>query len=425
MKIAVIGAGIAGLGAAYLLHSRHEIVVYESAGRLGGHSRTIDVPVNARAGGRAAPHVPRIPVDTGFIVFNDRNYPNLLRLFKHLNVAYEKSDMSFGASIDNGWLEYSSNGLFAQKINLLRPPFWKMLFDVAAFKNKALQVLESEENMTLRECLVRLRMGEWFCRYYLLAMGAAIWSCPVEKMMDFPARVFLRFFKNHGLLNIGKRPQWYTVSGGSRTFIQALAARFRERIQLNCGAARIARAGGRVQVRDTRGDARLYDHAVVACHADQALALLDAPTIEEREVLGAFRYQANRIVVHHDAGFMPRNRKCWASWIYLSQGRRDDKPVASLSYWMNNLQNLRCDAPVIATLNPGRRPRPELIVDAHDFTHPVFDRAAVDAQERMARIQNVAGLSFCGAYQRYGFHEDGVWSALRVAKNLGATPPWV
>ena len=414
MKIAVIGAGISGLGAAYLLYSRHSIVVYENANRLGGHSRTINVPV---AGGC-------VPVDTGFIVFNDRTYPNLFCLFKHLGVAFEKSDMSFGVSVDNSWLEYASNGLFAQKINLLRTSYWKMLYDVASFESKALKMLEREENITLGECLARLRMGDWFCRYYLLAMGAAIWSCPVGKMTDFPARVFLRFFRNHGLLNIRNRPQWYTVSGGSRTYVEALAAHFPERIQLNCGAVRVIRKDGRVHVRDTRGRVQGYDHAILACHADQALSLLDTPTFDERNVLGAFRYQANRIVVHHDASFMPRNRKCWASWVYLNEQRRDEKPVVSLSYWMNNLQNLECNVPVIVTLNPGRRPQRDLIVDEHEFTHPVFDRAAIDAQDKIARIQNVAGLSFCGAYQRYGFHEDGIWSALRAVENLGATPPW-
>ena len=423
MDIAIIGTGISGLGAAYLLAPRYDVTVYEKNAYIGGHSRTIDVPAGNS----------KTAVDTGFIVFNDRNYPNLTGLFKELDVPCQKSDMSFGVSIENGRLEYGSGGLFAQKRNWIRPSYYGMLADILRFNKQALAYLERDPDLTLQECLDELNMGAWFRRYYLLAMGAAIWSCPVDAVLKFPARVFLQFFKNHGLLDINNRPQWYTVSGGSREYVARLVKTIQDRIKLDCEVRKVTRRGDKITVEDARGNADAFDRVIFACHADEALKIIDDPA-PYRDVIGAFGYQDNQIIVHGDTSFMPRNRKCWASWVYLSEGGEleggeseggeEDKRAVSLSYWMNNLQGLDREHPVFVTLNPGRRPREDLIFDEHAFSHPVFNLEAVRAQERLQDVQGRNGLWFCGAYQRYGFHEDGLLSAVHVAKAMGADIPW-
>ena len=414
MKIAIIGTGISGLGAAYLLAPNHDITVYEKNAYIGGHSRTIDVPA-----GNA-----QVPVDTGFIVFNNWNYPNLMGLFKHLDVPFQKSDMSFGVSIDNAWLEYASGGMFAQKKNFFRLSYYKMLADILRFNKQALAYIEHDADISLGECLDALNMGEWFRRYYLLAMGAAIWSCPVDTIMKFPARTFLQFFKNHGLLSVNNRPQWYTVTSGSREYISRLTYSFKDQIKLNCGVQSVVPMGDQVRVVDEQGGEAIYDEVIFSCHADQALDMIVEADSENIGVLGAFDYQDNDIIVHSDTSFMPKHRKCWASWVYLSEEKEDQKQCVSLSYWMNNLQGLDPEYPVIVTLNPGRRPREELILDEHTFSHPIFDLKAIKAQDKIKDIQGKNGLWFCGAYQRYGFHEDGLLSAVNVAKLMGASIPW-
>lgn len=414
MNIAIIGTGISGLGAAYLLHQHHDLVIYEKNTYVGGHSRTIEVPIEQGM----------LAVDTGFIVFNDRNYPNLLGLFDQIGVPYQKSDMSFGVSIDDGWLEYSSNGLFAQRKNLFRPQYWRMLVDVIRFNKQALSFIESDPTISLGNCLEQLNMGEWFKRYYILAMGAAIWSCPVETIMQFPAQTFLRFFKNHGLLSINDRPQWYTVTGGSREYTRRLIAPFEEHILLNNGAKRVVAKGNQFEVTDEQGGSRLFDHVIFACHADQALKLIEQPSVDEQSVLSNFNYQRNHIIVHSDVSFMPQHQQCWSSWVYLSEQQQDDNHGVSLSYWMNNLQSLQTEIPIIVTLNPAKRPKKQLILDEHYFSHPIFDYGAITSQENIRNIQGKRNLWFCGAYQRYGFHEDGLLSAVNVAKSLGVNIPW-
>lgn len=414
MNIAIIGTGISGLGAAYLLHQHHDLVIYEKNTYVGGHSRTIEVPIDQGM----------LAVDTGFIVFNDRNYPNLLGLFDQIDVPYQKSDMSFGVSIDDGWLEYSSNGLFAQRKNLLRPQYWRMLADVIRFNKQALSFIESDPTISLGNCLEQLNMGEWFKRYYILAMGAAIWSCPVETIMQFPAQTFLRFFKNHGLLSINDRPQWYTVTGGSREYTRRLIAPFEEHILLNNGAKRVVAKGNQFEVTDEQGGSRLFDHVIFACHADQALKLIEQPSVDEQSVLSNFNYQRNHIIVHSDVSFMPQHQQCWSSWVYLSEQQQDNNHGVSLSYWMNNLQSLQTEIPIIVTLNPAKRPKKQLILDEHYFSHPIFDYGAITSQENIRNIQGKRNLWFCGAYQRYGFHEDGLLSAVNVAKSLGVNIPW-
>ena len=414
MKIAIIGTGISGLGAAYLLAPNHDITLYEKNAYIGGHSRTIDVPTGNK----------KTPVDTGFIVFNNWNYPNLLGLFKELDVPYQNSDMSFGVSIDNAWLEYGSDGMFAQKKNLLRPQYYAMLADIIRFNRRALSIIEEDKNITLGQCLDKLKMGDWFRRYYLLAMGAAIWSCPIDTIMKFPAATFLQFFKNHGLLNIINRPQWYTVTGGSREYIKRLTANLKDKIKLNCGAKQVAHQDGKIIVTDESGEHKKFDRVVFACHADEALAMIKNPSKDVHSIIGAFDYQDNHIITHSDISFMPQNRKCWASWVYLSQGREDKKDAVSLSYWMNNLQDLDHNYPLIVTLNPARKPASDKILDSHTFSHPIFDQKAVTAQAQIPTIQGKDNMWFCGAYQRYGFHEDGLLSAVNVAKSMGEAIPW-
>lgn len=415
MRIAIIGTGISGLGAAYLLNPYHDITVYEKEQRIGGHSRTVDFAVGDK----------KVPVDTGFIVFNKRNYPHLTGLFEHLEVNIAKSDMSFGASIAGGMLEYGSKGMFAQKRNWLRPAFWGMIVDILRFNRHASMYDENAREISLGKYLEQLRVGPWFKRYYLQAMGAAIWSCSVNTILSFPAETFLRFFKNHGLLTVNDHPQWYTVVGGSRQYIEKLTASYESKIKTSCAVVSVSRLeDGKLSVLDTQGQENIFDHVIFASHADQTLKMLKNPTPAEAEILSAFTYQPNTVVLHEDDSFMPRARGAWASWVYLSETRADDSESVSLSYWMNNLQPLDTQKQIFITLNPGKQPAADKTHNAHVFSHPVFTRAAISAQKRLPEIQGVAGISYCGAWQRYGFHEDGLLSAVNVAKSLGATVPW-
>ncbi|MDE1901791.1 MAG: FAD-dependent oxidoreductase [Alphaproteobacteria bacterium] len=416
-KIAIIGAGISGLAAASILHPHHEITVYEKNDYIGGHSRTIEVSTKDGT----------IPVDTGFIVFNKRNYPLLTRLFEHFQVPVVESDMSFGASIDGGWLEYGTqklSNIFAQKRNLLRPSFWGMVSDILKFNSLAGVYLSKDPSFTLGDCLDDLELGPWFRDYFLLAMGGAIWSTPVSEMLKFPACTFIRFFENHGLLTVNDHPQWYTVRGGSREYVRRLTEPFKNRVLLNCGVKKTIRDGNGVIIEDLRGEKQLYDDVVFACHADQALAMIADASSDEKKILSAFRYQPNRAVLHSDISFMPKKRQAWASWVYLSEERSDKSPCVSLSYWMNNLQPLETEQPLIVTLNPGREPDPSLVYNDYMFEHPVFDAAAINNQHKIDDIQGYNRLWFCGAYQRYGFHEDGLGSAVKLTQRMGIDPPW-
>lgn len=416
MKIAVVGTGISGLGIAYALSKSHEVTIYEKNHYIGGHSRTVSVKSDQGD----------IPVDTGFIVFNYRNYPQLTALFEHLDVAVEKSNMSFGASIENGWLEYGSNtplSLFAQRKNMWRPRYLQMLRDILRFNKEALKYLEADLSVTLGDCLKEIGIGQWCQRYYVLAMGASIWSCPHKTMLNFPAKTFIRFFDNHGLLTVTQQPQWYTVSGGSKSYVSKLTDSFKEHIKLSCGVEKVTRHKSFVTIYDEKGGKARYDQVVFACHADQALAMLENPLPEEKSVLSGFTYQDNDIVLHSDQAFMPRARGAWSSWIYRL-ATREDSATLSLSYWMNNLQNIASSTPYIVTLNPNEPPNPDLVYDRHRFRHPVFNREAVAAQQRIPSIQGLDRCWYVGAYQRYGFHEDGLLSAVNVLEKMGERIPW-
>jgi len=417
MRIAIVGSGISGLGAASLLHPHHQITVYEKNSYIGGHSRTVDV---------ATPHG-IVPVDTGFIVFNYRNYPLLTKLFEHLNVPVTKSDMSFGASIENGWLEYGTQhplNIFAQKRNIFRPKFWGMIRDVLKFFKEAKAYLGKEPSFTLGQCLDEIGVQPWFRAYFLLPMGASIWSTPLSQMLAFPARSFIRFFDNHGLLTLHDQPQWYTVRGGSKEYVKRLTEPFKDRILLNTGVQKVERTGQGVAVLDIHGHVEMFDQVVFACHADQALAMITNPNADEQRILGSFGYQTNRMVLHSDTSFMPKHKGAWASWVYLSEKRQDTKPAISLSYWMNRLQPLETRTPMIVTLNPGHEPEKTLVHNEYIFEHPVFDTPAITAQADIESIQGRDKFWFCGAYQRYGFHEDGLGSAVTMVERMGIKPPW-
>jgi len=415
-KIAIIGTGISGLGAAWLLHPRHEITVYERAPRVGGHARTVTVDYDGT----------RIPVDTGFIVFNRPNYPNLTGLFRHLGVRVHESDMTFAASIRGGWLEWGAKDLdtvFGQRRNLLRPRFALLLRDVWKFNAGAEATVERHPHFTLSQLLDHMRLGDWFRRFYLLPMAGAIWSCPLSEMLRFPARSLVRFFVNHHLLSFAGQPQWYTVTGGSQEYVSRLSAPFADRIRTACGAAAVTRHGGKVQVRDVHGETEIYDQVVLACHGDEARGLLMDADPVERAALAPFRYQRNVAVLHRDPSVMPRRRRCWASWTYHSDGEMSH-PRITVSYWMNRLQGIDERYPLFVSLNPKCVIRPEFVFDHAEFDHPVFDNAVIAAQPRVQALQGVRNTWFCGAHLRHGFHEDGLASAVHVARLLGCPIPW-
>ncbi len=412
-RIAIVGAGIAGMSAAYYLAPHHDVTLFEGGSRLGGHARTV---VAGRHGDQ--------PVDTGFIVFNYATYPHLTRLFRDLDVPVMKSHMSFGASIDDGAIEYglsSIGSIAAQKRNLLRPQYYGMVADILRFGKGAVQSAEDDET-TIGELVDRLKMGRWFREHYLLPMCGAIWSTPLRDVQNFPARSLVRFFRNHALLAGSDQHQWWTVRGGSIEYVRrlqdALIARGCE-IRLAAPVQHVARGALGVTVRALGQDCA-FDEVVMACHSDQALALLgQGATAQEAQALGAIRYQPNRAVLHRDPGQMPRRRAAWASWVYRSQKGR-----IGVSYWMNRLQGIPDSDPLFVTLNPPSPINPALVYDEVEFTHPLFDKAALKAQHSIRQMQGRNRTWFAGAYNRHGFHEDGIASAMRVVRMINHKQSW-
>ena len=418
--IGVVGGGIGGLGAAWLLDRRYRVTLLERNRTLGGHTNTLMVEHSRGS----------FPVDTGFMVFNERNYPNLCKLFQHLEVSSYPTCMSFSASLEGGRLEYAGtdlNGLFGQRTNLLRPAFLRMLADILRFNvaAKAFQARASGNDLTLGEFLERGRYSESFVGHYLLPMAAAIWSCPTEQMRAFPFLSFARFFNNHGLLDLRDRPQWRTVVGGARSYVERMLAGMGAEVRTRCRVQRVRRLQDEVEVEVEGGERLRFDAVVFGCHGDEALALIEGPTDLERELLGAFRYQPNRVYVHSDADLMPRRRRVWSSWNYLRGAGEDPNGPVTVTYWMNRLQRLPTERDIFVSLNPVRPPRPELVIARFDYDHPVFDARAIAAQPQMHRIQGRDRLWFAGAYLGHGFHEDGLRAALEVAGALGVQPPWV
>ncbi|MCX8102015.1 MAG: FAD-dependent oxidoreductase [Geminicoccaceae bacterium] len=419
MRIAIVGTGIAGLATAWLLHRHHEVTVFEAEPRPGGHSHTVDVRIGERS----------IPVDTGFIVYNEATYPNLTRLFATLGVPTEWSDMSFAASLDDGRLEYAGHslrGLLGQPRNLLRPRFHRLLVDIPRFNRAARRFLEAgpDDERSMRTFLAQARLGRSFVWGYLVPMAAAIWSAPPASILEVPARSLLRFFANHQLLGITGHHRWRTVSGGSRRYVAAMTAPLRHRLRLATPVTAVRRTADGVELATASGERFRFDRVVLSCHADQALAIMADPDPDERAILGAFRFQPNRAILHRDPALMPRRRRCWASWNYLSTGGDPGAQRVSVTYWMNRLQNLDPDVPIFVSLNPIREPDPALVHGRFDYAHPILDAEALRAQRRLPRIRGRGGIDYAGAWMGWGFHEDGLEAAIAAAAALGVAPPW-
>ena len=421
MKVAIVGSGISGLGCAHALLGERphgiQVTLFEAERRLGGHTNTVDVRLDG------IEH----PVDTGFLVFNERTYPNLIRLFADLGVPTAKSDMSFAVSVPTAggrrveWAGTDLAGVFAQRRNLASPRFLGMLADIVRFNRQATRIAQGAEaagEQTLGDFLDRHRYGENFRRWYLLPMAAAIWSCPMRTMLAYPLATFLRFCHNHGLLQVNDRPQWHTVAGGARQYVQKIAAGLTD-LRLGTPVLEVRRneAAGKVSVRTRRG-METFDHVVLACHSDQSATLLADADDAERRLLAAARYQPNRAVLQTDPRLMPQLRRVWSSWNYLSDGGAD--PAVSVTYLLNKLQPLPFRTPVFVSLNPIVEPAPETVIGEFEYSHPIFDARMIEAQKHLPQAQGRRRVWLAGAWTGYGFHEDGLKSGLAVAGALAA-----
>jgi uncharacterized protein len=419
-KIAVIGSGIAGHTAAWALSKVHDVTLYEADDRFGGHANTVNVDLDGTS----------TPVDTGFIVYNELNYPNLIALFEHLGVATKNSNMSFGLSLHGGKFEYRSDkalsSLFARKRNALSPRFWRMLTDLVRFYREGASLIHRPDinTISMRELLAEMKMSQGFIDDHLVPMAACIWSASYNQILDFPAAAFIRFFTNHGLFMIKERPQWRTVVGGSRSYVKALHADMQARTLKNACVTSVVREGQSVRVEAIGQATEIYDHVVMAAHGDQTLAMLAAPTKNEQEILSQFRYSKNIAVLHRDKTLMPKLKAVWSSWNYVaprSHGRDDDVPI---TYWMNLLQGVDKHHDIFVSLNPKAKIKDNLIEQSFAYEHPIFDAKAIAAQKRLTEIQGVDKIWYCGSYWGYGFHEDACASGMAVARALGAAPEW-
>ncbi|MCE8009011.1 FAD-dependent oxidoreductase [Aestuariivita sp.] len=420
-SIAVIGSGISGNAAAWALHSftDHKVTLYEKRLRPGGHSASVDITHGTTP----------ITVDTGFIVYNGRNYPDLTALFDHLGVATEWSDMSFGVSVGDGALEWCGDtldALFAQRKNLVSPRFLSMLRAILRFNKTALADLESGalSGLSLAQYLAAKRYPTSFVEDYLVPMGAAIWSTPDADIMAFPAQSFVRFFANHRLLDL-RPPEWRTVSGGSRNYVRKLTQPLGDRMLLGRQVTQVRRVADAVQVTDATGETRRFDYAIMAAHSDQTLGMLGDASDAEGSILADIRYRPNDVYLHRDEALMPKRKKVWAAWNYISSGRSAKTRVGvSVSYWMNKLQNIDKATPLFITLNPASPPDPDKVFLRTVYDHPQFDAAALEARKRLPDVQGTGRIWFAGAWTGYGFHEDGLRSGLEAAQAFGAGVPW-
>lgn len=406
MKIAIVGGGISGLTTAYLLSREHEVILYESNDYIGGHTNTVTIEMNGSP----------VAVDTGFIVYNEQNYPNFSHILSDLNVSTQPTSMSFSVKLIEPDLEYNGSSfkqLFGQKKNLLRPRFYQMLWDILRFNRQAPGLLESNSyDITLGEHAIECGFSQDFIHHYLVPMGAAIWSSSPSAILEMPAYFFIRFFKNHGMLNLNDRPQWRTITGGSCQYVNKMIASFAKNIRLGHKVSSVERLNDRVTV-----DGDSYDHVVFACHSDQAIEALSDPSVYEKDILSKISYQKNEIIMHTDTSIMPAREDLWAAWNYHSQGN-DDSPVA-MTYNMNILQDLDIKETICITLNSLNLINPDLILGRHIYSHPQFTTESMKAQERWMEISGGNRTHFCGAYWGNGFHEDGVNSALRIANFFG------
>lgn len=419
LRIAVVGSGVAGLSAAWLLSKTHDVTLFEKNATVGGHCCTVEV---------ADRHAP-IPVDMGFIVFNESAYPNLTALFEHFDVSTVETDMSLSISLDGGAVEYGGDGLgavFAQKRNLFRPRFWRMLYDLVRFYRKAPGLVEAiSEEMTLGEVLDMHGFSEAFRQDHLLPMAGAIWSASDHRLAAFPARSFVRFYVNHGLLELGRRRPWRTVAGGSRAYVSKVLHDFAGKIRVATTIQSIRRDAAGVDLMTGSGEHHRFDHVVLAAHADEALAMLGDASPHEQAILSAIPYTKNTVVLHEDASFMPRHRRVWSSWNHAAAAGEDANAPVRVTYWMNRLQSLPTSRNLFVTLNPDRAIAADALIETREFSHPVFSPAAMCAQSGLDLIQGRNRAWFCGAWAGWGFHEDGLQSGLGVAEALGGgTRPW-
>ncbi|PJE80048.1 hypothetical protein CI610_00987 [invertebrate metagenome] len=421
-RIAIIGSGISGLSCAWLLSKTHAVTLYEKEPYFGGHSNTVYVPHKTE----------NIPVDTGFIVFNQKTYPNLVALFNYLQVPVEKTTMSFSVSINNGETEYGGSGinaLFAQRSNLFRYSFWKMLLDIRRFYRSYPQWINTlPAETTLQDLLICHGYSSRFIYDHLLPMGAAIWSTPPDKMLHYPALSFLRFCDNHGLLTLGQRPQWLTVKGGSQEYVRRMLDSIHnnghhQQCLQHRKVKKVSRSEQAITVTDENGQIHTYDQIVFACHADTTLTLLEDADTQESLLLSAFPFQRNTAVLHSDKELMPRKKQIWSSWNYLSDKKKQQQKLC-VTYWMNQLQHIK-KVPLFVTLNPIKQPQSELVHGAFHYSHPLFTIPAINAQKELWQYQGKRRTWYCGAWMGYGFHEDGLQSGLRVAELLGRVKrPW-
>jgi uncharacterized protein len=419
-RIAVVGSGIAGTSIAWMLRKQYAVTLFERNDYFGGHTHTIVVDEDGSS----------VPVDTGFIVYNEPNYPHLTGLFDTLGIKTRDTEMSFAASVGEPRLEYAGSDLdtlFAQRRNIISPGFLGMVWDILRFNRLCKERLRTASfgNLTIGDLLRQERLGERFRNHYLLPMAAAIWSCPLRAMLDFPASSFARFFENHGLLDLKDRPQWKTVHGGSHTYLNRMLEDLGPGVRCGDAVTSVTRTGAEVEIALASGGSFRFDQVALACHADEALALLADPLPPERQILSQFQYQPNRALLHTDEGIMPRIRRVWSSWNYLASQREDQVDAVSVTYWMNRLQGLKSAKNYFVSLNPLREPRLESLVAEMTYHHPVFDTDATAAQKRLPAIQGRDRIWYTGSYFGYGFHEDALRASVELAERFGVRAPWL
>jgi predicted NAD/FAD-binding protein len=409
MKIAIIGSGIAGNTVAYHLNKQHDITVFEAGSHIGGHTHTHRIKHENRS----------YSVDTGFIVFNDRTYPNFTALLNELDVAWQRSDMSFSVHCEKTGFEYngtSLNSLFAQRRNLFRPSFYRMISEIMRFNRTSLELLAEGPEIRLGDYLAQNNYSRRFIDYYIIPMGSAIWSTEARQMLEFPARFFVRFFHHHGMLTVDDRPEWRVIKGGSARYAEALTSSFKDRIRLDTPVEQVRRLQRSVRVKPVNGPEETFDWVIFACHSDQALRILKDASQAEQEILGAIPYQENTIYLHTDAAMLPERRLAWAAWNYHVTAGPTDR--VAVTYNMNILQGLRSQAPILVTLNHTGRIDPSKVIKRLSYHHPVYTTAGARAQARHQEISGVNRTAYCGAYWRNGFHEDGVVSALAALEHF-------
>lgn len=418
-KIAIIGAGISGLATAYFLQKSHKVSLFEANDYLGGHTNTVDIQIDQK----------KLSVDTGFLVFNERTYPNLIALFAELGVESYATDMSFGVSLDDGQLEWAGTNLdtvFAQRRNMLSPGFLRMLSEILRFNRDAESNLRlcMQSGISLGQLLVTQKYHARFANHYLIPMAAAIWSSSPKDILDFPASTFLRFCLNHALLQVNDRPQWRTVKNGARSYVQKIATTLTD-IRLNSPVSAVSRSATGVQIASPCG-VEQFDAVIFATHAPDTLRILKDPSAEEMALLSKVRYQANTAYLHTDISLLPRSKKVWSAWNYLgtNSNAQDDAQAVCVSYLLNQLQRLDTDTPVIVTLNPWRAPAADKLLASFNYDHPVFDQPAIESQRNLSLLQGKRETWFAGAWSGYGFHEDGLKSALRVVNDFQLCPDW-